>query len=101
MFAIGPTGHQTLTVGAASAKFTAAMAPGAVYRFTANTDCWVTTGLTGGAAVAGAAENTLVLSGQTILLTGSPLTATGNFVHAIRNTANGTATLSKLQGMGG
>lgn len=93
---------QYVAVVTASAKFTNAMAPGSVYRFTANVDCWVKRAATDGAAAADTADNHLVLSGQTILLVGDPLTATNNFVHVIRaGSTDGKATLSLLKGMGG
>ena len=88
---------QYVAVAATSAKFTAAMAPGILYRFTANTDCWVFVGVTGGAAQASTANNHLCLSGQTLILA-NPATSSvaGSFVHVIRNTADGKATLSPL-----
>lgn len=95
---------QYVAVASTSAKFTNPMKPGAIYRFTANTDCWVNIGATGGAAAASAADMILCLSGQTLILTGpdydpttpSSTTTTNGYVHVIRNTADGKATLSLL-----
>lgn len=88
---------QYLAVATASAKFTNAMEPGIIYRFTANTDCWVTVAATGGAAVASAANNHFCISGQTLILANPDTSSKTNaFVHVIRNTADGKATLSPL-----
>lgn len=98
------SGSQYVAVAATSAKFTNAMRPGQIYRLTVNTDCWLNIGATGGAAQASTADNVLVLSGQTVYLTGphysatdpSSSTTTNAFVHLIRNSADGKATLTPL-----
>ena len=88
---------QYLAVATASAKFTNAMVPGQLYRFTANTDCWVKIGVTGASAAASAADNHLCLSGQTLILRNPETSETDeSFVHVIRNTADGKATLSPI-----
>lgn len=93
---------QYLAVAATSAQFTNPMSPGVVYRLTANTDCWVTVAGTGGAAQASTANNHFLISGQTILLVNPDVSSTTNaYVHMIRNSADGKATLSPLKGMGG
>jgi hypothetical protein len=88
---------QYLAVATASAKFTNAMVPGQLYRFTANTDCWVTVAATGGAAVASTANNHFCISGQVLILANPDTSSVANsFVHVIRNTADGKATLSPI-----
>lgn len=88
---------QYVAVASASAKFTNAMVPGIIYRFTANTDCWVKVTATGGAAAASTTDNHLCLSGQTLILVNPDTSITTNsFVHVIRNTADGKATLSPI-----
>ena len=88
---------QYLAIGAASGKFTNAMVPGIVYRFTANTDCWVCVAATGGAAQASTANNHFCISGQVLLLCNPDTSSTANaFVHVIRNTADGKGTLSPM-----
>lgn len=102
--AMRPELSQYLAVATTSAKFTNAMRPGVAYLLTANTDCWFTTGATGGAAVASTAGNAFLISGQTKVLHGphfdlsnpSSSTTTSSFVHVIRNTADGKATLTPL-----
>jgi hypothetical protein len=90
---------QYVAVATASAKFTNPMSPGILYRFTANTDCWVKVTVTGGSAAASTADNHLCLSGQTLILAapaGDINTTANSFVHVIRNTADGKATLSPI-----
>ncbi len=76
-------------------KFTNAMKPGFTYRFTASTNCWVLVGATGASATADTADNHLYITGQTLFLANPDQTGTTNsFVHVIRDTADGDATLS-------
>ncbi len=88
---------QYVAVGAASAKFTAAMEPGKLYRFVASTDCWLKISVTGGAAAANTADNHLYIAGQTLIL-GNPETSEIDeaFVHVIRITADGHANLAPM-----
>lgn len=100
---------QYLAVAGTSAQFTNPMRPGQIYRFTANTDCWLCIAATGGSAQANTANNILCLSGQTLILAGphydasnpSATTTTNAFVHVIRNTADGKATLTALTSVPG
>lgn len=91
---------QYVAVAVASAKFTNPMQPGVLYRFTANTDCWVKVAATGGAAAADTANNHFCISGQAITLAAPDSGITNSFVHVIRNTADGKGTLSPLIGVG-
>lgn len=86
---------QVATISDSSVKFTTPMQPGLDYVFVANTDCWVKVTTTGGAAVADTADNFFVLSGTEVPLRSpdNSGTTTNSFVHAIRNTANGTGCL--------
>jgi hypothetical protein len=88
---------QYLAIASTSAKFTNAMDPGILYRFTANTDCWLTIAATGGAAIASTANNHFCISGQVLILANPDVSSKANsFVHVIRNTADGKATLSPI-----
>lgn len=85
---------QVLAVGASSAKFTNAMAQGVQYFFTCESDCWIKVAATGGAAAADTADNYFVKAGMMIPLCNQEDSGTTNsFVHAIRQTADGDATL--------
>ena len=98
---IGSRSSQVVTISGTSAKFTNAMTPGVQFMFTANTDCWVTVALTGGAAVAAAADNILYLKGQQLPLT-SPddgSTTTNSFVHVIQASAGGSGCLRAVEGI--
>lgn len=100
---------QYVAVATASAGFTNPMVPGVLYRFTANTDCWVKVTTTGGAAEASTANNTFCISGQVLILASpdydaaspSSATTTNGFVKVIRNTADGKATLTPLIAVAG
>lgn len=91
------TSTQVLAVGVASGKFTNSMVPGKQYIFTCESDCWIKVTATGGAAVADTANNIFVKAGMVIPLA-CPETSsrTNAFVHAIRQTADGDATLCQL-----
>lgn len=89
---------QVSTVTNSSAKFTNAMKPGFTYRFTATTDCWVKVTATGGSAAADTADNHLYIKGQTLFLACPDQSSTTNsFVHMIRDSADGDATLSLIE----
>ena len=90
-----------MAVTASSAKFTNAMVPNQRYLFTASIDCWVTTALTGGAAIPNTADNVLYVRGMALELGSPDDTGTTNaFVHVIRDTASGDATLALVEGSG-
>lgn len=86
---------QYLAVGASSAKFTNAMTVGVQYVFTCSTDCWVTVAVTGGSATANTANNHFVKAGARVPL--AALSSTVAYVHAIRETDDGDATLSVVR----
>lgn len=90
---------QTLAVTGASAQFANAMESGQQYRFTANTDCWVKVSDTGDSAVAAAADNHLYIKGQTLWLAIGQGETVDGFVHVIRDTADGSASLSLYEGL--
>jgi hypothetical protein len=88
---------QVMTVATASAKFTNAMEPGKRYRFTSTTACWVTVAATGGAAVVATANNHYCPADGTLILRNPAIDgATLAFVHAIRVSADGKASLSPI-----
>jgi len=89
---------QYKAIGGASAKFDSAMAVSQIYRFVANTDCWVLVGATGASAVADTANNHLYIKGQVIFL--SAHDAANGFVHMIQDSEAGDATLSLVEGTG-
>ncbi len=85
---------QVLAVGASSGKFTNAMAQGVQYFFTCESDCWVKVTAAGGSAAADTPDNFFVKAGMTIPLCNMEDSGTTNsFVHAIRQAADGDATL--------
>ena len=88
---------QYVAVGSSSAKFADAMDVGFLYRFTSNVDCWVVRGATGGSAAADDNGATLVIAGQVAYLSTDAQATTG-FVHVIRDTADGKATLTRILG---
>ncbi len=91
------TTSQVLAVGSSSGKFTNAMAQGAQYLFTCESDCWIKVAATGGAAAADTADNIFVKAGMTIPLCNTEDSGTTNsFVHAIRQSVDGDATLTKV-----
>ena len=91
---VGLDGSQALAVTGTSAKFTNPMQQGVQYYFTCESDCWITVGATGGAAVADTANNYFVKAGTEIPLANMEDSGTSNsFVHAIRQSADGDATL--------
>ncbi len=91
------TSAQYVAVATASAGFTNPMAPGAQYFFTADTDCWVKVTTTGGSAAADTADNVFVKSGMVIPLANPDASGTTNaFVKVIRQTADGDATLWRV-----
>jgi hypothetical protein len=98
------TGSQYVAVAATSAKFAAAMDPNKVYRLTVTVDTWVHIGLTGDSAAAATADNMLVLAGQSVFLAHpyqpaggrSSASASAGFVHCIRASADGDATLTQV-----
>lgn len=83
---------QYLAVATASAKFTNAMTIGVQYLFTCSSDCWIKVAATGGAAAADTADNHFVKAGARVPV--CALNSTLSFLHAIRDTADGDATLS-------
>lgn len=88
---------QKLAVAATSAKFANAMAQGVQYLFTCENDCWITIAATGGAAIADTADNIFVKAGMVIPLCNMESSGTTNsFVHAIRQSADGDATLTAV-----
>lgn len=90
----GFASSQVLAVGATSGKFAAAMAQGVQYVFTCESDCWITVGATGGAAIADTDNNIFVKAGQDVPLANMEDSGTTNsFVHVIRQSADGDATL--------
>lgn len=89
---------QYVAVAASSAKFTNAMVSGYQYMFTANTDCWVLVGATGGSAAADTANNILYIKGQVLFLANPDSDSTTNsFVHVIQDSAGGDATLALIE----
>lgn len=91
------TSTQVLAITGTSGKFTNPMEPGAQYIFTCENDCWIKVTTTGGAAVADTANNIFVKAGMVIPLANPDTSITTNaFVHAIRQSADGDATLCKL-----
>lgn len=90
---------QYLAVAATSAKFTSAMAPGKLYRYVCAANSWVKVTATGGAAAADTANNHYIPANTAVLLRNPDTSITTNaFVHAIRDTADGDATLSEVVG---
>lgn len=97
---IGARAAQYVAVASASAQFTNPMQPGQQYVFSANVDCWVLVGATGASAAANTANNQLYIKGQ-ILPLRSPdngTTTTNSFVHVIRESVDGDATLALVEG---
>lgn len=91
------TSTQVLAVGAASGKFATSMVPGKQYIFTCENDCWIKVAATGGSAAADTANNIFVKAGMVIPLACPDTNSRTNaFVHAIRQTSDGDATLSQL-----
>lgn len=91
------TSTQVLAVGGTSGKFATSMVPGKQYIFTCENDCWVKVTVTGGAAVADTANNIFVKAGMVIPLACPDTSSRTNaFVHAIRQTSDGDATLCQL-----
>lgn len=91
---IEPTSAQYSTVIVTSQKFTTAMAKGQQYVFLSTTNCWITKGATGGAAVGSAAGAIFVPANTAVLLQNTEDATTNAFVHFIRDSADGKATLS-------
>lgn len=91
------TSTQYVAVASASAKFTNAMDPGKQYEFRTSTNCWVKVTVTGGAAAADTANNIYVAAGGVLYLA-NPDTSikTNAFVHVIRDSADGDATLARI-----
>lgn len=81
---------QYLAVTTSSQKFTNAMDVGTQYRFSSTVDCFISVGLTGGSASAGAGSH-FIKAGQAVGLKAE--SATEGFVHVIGEAA-GKATLS-------
>jgi hypothetical protein len=95
-YALGASA-QYVAVGAASAKFATAMVPGQLYRFSSSTNCWVKIAVTGGAAAADTANNHYCHAGASLILKNPEVSeADESFVHVIRDTADGDATLSPI-----
>ena len=88
---------QYTTVTSSSQKFTNACAPDHWYRLRSSTDCFFAVGLTGGSASAGANSHFLPAGVAVDFMVRS---ATAGFVHIIRDSADGKATLSLLGGVG-
>lgn len=88
---------QVSTVTNSSAKFTNEMAVGQVYRLAVNTNTWFKVTVTGGSAAADTTDNHFLGSGQAVFLR-SPGTGDG-FVHVIRDSADGDASLSLCEGI--
>jgi len=92
---VSANGSQYTAVTATSAQFTLPMGQGAQYLFRTSTDCWVFVGATGGAAQTDAANNHVVKAGgQLYLCNLEDSGSTNSFVHVIRNSADGDATLT-------
>lgn len=89
-----PATAQYQTVTSSSAKFAAAMAFGEQYVFTTTTDCWITTAATGGSVTASAAGAMFVAAGSAVLLTPDDDGSVW-FVHIIRDSADGKASLTR------
>lgn len=88
---------QVLAVGSSTGKFAAAMQQGGQYLFSCENDCWIKVAATGGAAAADTADNVFVKAGQVIPLCNREASgSTNSFVHAIRQSADGDATLTLL-----
>ena len=88
---------QVLAVAGTSAKFANAMAQGVQYLFTCESDCWIKVAATAGAAAADTADNIFVKAGMVVPLCNLEDSGTTNsFVHAIRQSADGDATLIGL-----
>lgn len=84
-------------MGAASAKFTNPMQPNNQYLYTCESDSWIKVTTTGGAAAADTAGNMFVKAGMMIPLMNPDDSGTTNaFVHAIRQTTDGDATLTLI-----
>lgn len=89
---------QYVAVATASAKFTNPMQPGFEYRFATNTNCWVKVTVTGGTAAADTADNHYVPAGGVVYLRNPDQYITTNaFVHVVRDSADGDATLSLIE----
>lgn len=96
---VGMRTSQYTAVGVASAKFTNPMQPGQQYLFSASTNCFVKVTVTGGAASA-AADNILYITGGPPLPLCSPDSngvTDNSYVHVIRDTADGKATLTLVE----
>lgn len=88
---------QALAVGVASGKFATAMAQGGQYMYRCLSASWVFVGATGGAAQVDTANNHFVPAGQPLFLCNlEDSGSTNSFVHAIRDSADGDATLTLL-----
>ncbi len=93
----GVVSTQVLAVGSASAKFTNPMQPKNQYLFTCESDCWIHVGATGDSAAVDTAGNMFVKAGMVIPLMNPDDSGTTNgFVHAIRQSADGDATLTLI-----
>jgi hypothetical protein len=88
---------QYLAVGATSGAFASEMIASRLYRFTANSDCWVRIGGVADSAAANTANNHLYIKGQTIYF--SRTAGDDGYVHVIRDAADGAATLSLIEGI--
>lgn len=95
---IVPISSQVAAVGAASAKFTNAMAKGKYYRLCSNTDCWYKVGPTGVAAAADTADSHFLAAGRVEYLITNDTTDWG-FVAVIQEAAGGHASLSLVEGL--
>lgn len=97
---VGIRNTQTTTVTSSSQKFTNPMNPGQQYVFSANVDCWVKVTTSGGSAAADTADNIMYVAGQQLPLK-SPDDAgatTNSYVHVIRDSTDGSATLGIIEG---
>ena len=93
----GIASSQVLAVGETSQKFAAPMEPKNQYFYTCESDCWIHVGATGDSAQADTAGNIFVHAGQEVCLANLENSGTTNsFVHAIRQSADGDATLTQM-----
>jgi uncharacterized Fe-S cluster protein YjdI len=94
-----PSTSQVATVSAVTAKFTNAITVGNWYCLVADTDIWWNLGATGGSAVAETANNHVLQAGREKWIITDNATTRG-FVHVIRASADGAASLSLYEGVG-